>query len=631
MVPPTAGGRSGPFDFYPVSSSEVSAAAEDTTNRLKAVDSVRSQVEKDHRSLLGSVEGTLRSSAANAVENPVKHAEDINQKALFAAGALQMFATAIDMFDFYRQHPRSVSRLNSAYMRAAANNFGVDDPEYDKDATQEEKSDTFDGWVSHVHRAGKATLHDLKVEYGHLEDRLDSDAKKVAKMLNEGPNAEDLKTMYANGALPSWAALVFPNVDFDDVKIKRLPYNLRDMSKQELIQWMAAHPGIGDNLRKALERLRPKATDTRVQHAEVITISGDLAVSAGAFHVEGKYLVQYLANGQVRFTEIVGGGAGVGAAGGARLDIDLGETEFRSGAMAGAAALGGVQFGRTWQIPPDQIDEMAFSLALEHSLAANAGAHGIATIADLRDSITPDEIPDWVPKIGGTNLPNDEINDFIQHYVDYERPDPVRRELDATAAGNAYAELGLNSGAASGKVSANAKVVEGIYHENDGDYGVHFSASGNIQGDTDTPFTQVAGLADIPEGSLEGSVDLEVTFDENGDPKQITSQVVYGTGSEQKMKTVTVDLDGEQMKQDAKALAEALHAPTPANLEKVRDIDLSSWADDAEITEADLHVGGEDYGAGGAIGIDPYQAGGAVNVNHRSIDYDYTSHAEVHQ
>lgn len=239
MIRPDADiGGGGPFEHYAVSGSSIRAAAEATRGRVPAIASIREQVDGYAKVTLSAVEGTLVSSVANAPEQATAQADDVTQKATYAAGAVEMFAGYVDDFDYDSADPRSVSKLNAAYAAAAASDFGTPAADYPPHATAAEIRTADDDRAADVSQARSALLSTLRAEYGRLENRLDSHAKHVAGMLQRGPNSKDLHEMYAAGALPSYASLIFPGTSFTGVTITELPYDLRSLSPSELARWL---------------------------------------------------------------------------------------------------------------------------------------------------------------------------------------------------------------------------------------------------------------------------------------------------------------------------------------------------------------------------------------------------------
>ncbi|MGH3447498.1 MAG: hypothetical protein ACRDQA_08015 [Nocardioidaceae bacterium] len=309
----------GPFDFYPVGSTDISSAADETTHRTKAIDALKVKGDQKEKQLVSQVEGTLKSSAANAMKDPAHHAKDVNGKALFASACLREFGQAIDKFNFSKKSkPRCVSKLNSVYAKAGANNFGVPDVDYPEDATDKEKGDLDDDHLDDVGSAGKAKLAELKKEYHHLEGWLDGMAQDSANRLKRGPNAKDLKELYSIGALPSWVWMVYPDVNFNKVTIKRLPYDLRNLTAAQLKE-----------LTKGIVLKSTKAF-----------IEGE--VDLLSWHVEGKAEAQYkvFGDGHVEMVlrleaglgrNITVGGQKVGVSGGGTAELAL---QFKSAAEA---------------------------------------------------------------------------------------------------------------------------------------------------------------------------------------------------------------------------------------------------------------------------------------------------------
>jgi uncharacterized protein YukE len=365
----------------------------------------------------------------------------------------------------------------------------------------------------------------------------------------------------------------------------------------------------------------------RVTRSELISVDGQLGISAAQFRVHGSYLVEYLANGEIRVTEILGYEEGASADAGIRADLDLGSTEIRLGGMAGASVLGGLQQGRTWEIPPGELDELLVAVGIERFGVPEIALDGADVATDVLDEVTPDDINISIPGVGsiGADNPIDEANDLIDHYLDYELPDPVREGVDLTASADAYADLAPLGLSGSGRLEAGANIEIGAFRESDGDIGVRYAQAGHVSGEIDTPFVELSDLFDHPNGSLVGSQAVEFIFDDQGRPAELSIEQIYGTGENQTLLTATVELDSGQLRDDAIAIRDAITDPSPANLDRVLQIDIGSWADNIEFTEADLSVGGEDYGAGAGVGAIPGLVEGTADlrIDHVTVDYDY--------
>lgn len=241
-------GGGGPFDYYKVSGTAIRAAAEDTRRRLSAIATVKSQLAGQARAAVAAVEGQLQSSMANAPTMVNAIADDVVQKATYAAGALEVFAIYVDDFDYGSANPRSVSKLNAAYSEQAAANFGTAAVTYPDNATTAEETLADTQWSRDYTRNRNAVLGQLTTEYHQLEGELDMSAQHVSEMLGRGPNAADLQQMYGAGALPSFAALIFPQVNFSGVKLTELPYDLRGLPPDELAALLLSSPEVPLNV-----------------------------------------------------------------------------------------------------------------------------------------------------------------------------------------------------------------------------------------------------------------------------------------------------------------------------------------------------------------------------------------------
>lgn len=353
----------------------------------------------------------------------------------------------------------------------------------------------------------------------------------------------------------------------------------------------------------------------RVVRTELVR--GEIAVGVSA--IQGKaevaFLIEYLANGQVRVTEVVGVHGGVGVDTGARAHLDLGEAELRSGAMAGASALAGLRFGRTWEVPQDELDELAVAVALEKIDPGYTAREVADGGAGFLDSVTPDDI-------GPLDVPFDEANDALSPYLEYRLPEPIRQGVDVVGSGEAYAMLGLNY-VQSADLRAQLEIAVGAFVEDDGDIGLRYEHSGKFDAQWDNPLQMVIDDLPLPSADfgVSGRQSVELLFGSDGTPEQIVIEQQYGVGDNQTLQTVTIDVD-PRFVDDARTLAEALGNPTPENIEALQGIDPSQWGD-VSYTEADLSVDGENYGAGAGIGIDPYQGSLDVKFETESVEYDY--------
>ncbi len=358
----------------------------------------------------------------------------------------------------------------------------------------------------------------------------------------------------------------------------------------------------------------PSLPEDRPMSSQYVGIEGEVGVGPAQVRVDGNYLIEYLANGEIRITEVLGAAGGVGAdTPGARVEIDMGELELTSGAMAGASALAGLQLGRTWEIPDDELDNLLVRLGVQKFGVPEYLVDGVDAGTGFLEFISPDALSPW-----------DEINDFVDNYINYEVPDPTRTGLDITGSAEAYAVLGLGP-TGSAEASAELGIAVGAFRESDGDIGVRYAIDGSLSGDTHMPIGELAGLFDPPSGSLEGSQAVELVFGDGAQPSEIVIEQTYGTGENQTQQTVRVDLDSDQLRADALTIQEAITNPTPANLAALADLDITEWAEGVEYTEASLRVSGEDYGVSAGASAIPgiFEGSASISVEHQAVDYDY--------
>ena len=206
-------GGSGPFAYYPVTGDAIREAAAETDRQASQIRVVRSQLVGAHRHMMSAIAGDIEGPIATAPEASTANIEQVVRTSCFAAGVMRLFADAVDQFNHTSTAPRSVDRLNAAYTEAWLDDFGLK-PGADFDADWRE--------------ANAAMLGTLTIEYARLEEQLDIWADHAARMLNRGPTPDDVRELWALGALPPDAALLWPSLDLNESPVLRLPYELRD-------------------------------------------------------------------------------------------------------------------------------------------------------------------------------------------------------------------------------------------------------------------------------------------------------------------------------------------------------------------------------------------------------------------
>jgi hypothetical protein len=229
------GSGGGPFEYYPVTGDAIRDAASETDAQTGLVDAIRRQLEGEHRRMLAAVEGDLEGPMREAPALAIGNMVQVAQVSQFAAGVLRLFADAVDQFNHTSTAPRSVDELNAAYGAARFDDFGLD-------------RDRGTAWDE----ANAALLGILTAEYGRLEQQLDGWADHAARMLDRGPNADDVRELWALGDLGSDAYEVWPELNLVEVRLLRLPYDrrtgpddyrtLHDLDQDELLE--LAHDGF---------------------------------------------------------------------------------------------------------------------------------------------------------------------------------------------------------------------------------------------------------------------------------------------------------------------------------------------------------------------------------------------------
>jgi hypothetical protein len=228
-----------PYSPYPVTGGQIRAAAEDTSGRLESVRTVVGQVESEHRGAISGVEGDLEGSVADAIDPMRQSASAVEKSAFYAAGCLEFFGHAVDIYNTDGVSPRSVEKLNSDWEALVASSFGVSRESLPSDATQEQREAANGRFNSAVSSARAAEQREFDAEFERLETNLDEAATETQGKLNRGPNKADILDLYSAGALPVFAALIWSDIDFSN---QYLPPE----QAQELARYIADQVEKGD-------------------------------------------------------------------------------------------------------------------------------------------------------------------------------------------------------------------------------------------------------------------------------------------------------------------------------------------------------------------------------------------------
>jgi len=229
------GGASGPFAPYRVTGGQISGEADAMMSRYEDVRNVSTETRAVHDGLLDVVEGMLVSAATDAAVPLTVTSSAIDDQATYAAACTRNFGQRVDEYnDTKSSPPRAVQILNSEYAALATSTMGVSPVQYPLGASEAERSQADEDYDTSVDTARQAAQAELRAEYQDLEQWIEDEGNQIAAMLDRGPNEADILTLWQAGAMPSWANVVYPQIDFNSVEIDDLPYDLRSLSPEEL-------------------------------------------------------------------------------------------------------------------------------------------------------------------------------------------------------------------------------------------------------------------------------------------------------------------------------------------------------------------------------------------------------------
>lgn len=250
------------FEYYSVTSASVRSAANDTRSKGDATHELMSKVESAHKAAVTAVEGAFEYTVIHAPDQATQVARQIGRKTVWASCQLEEFADAIDVYNTGSSRPRSVSKLNSAYREAQANDFGVPARHYPSGATQAEREAVDEAWSDDYVAAYGSLMNELRGEYAKLGEDLDTAADNVAAKLEREPTEDEIREAWAAGNMPLSTMLLWPDLKLSPSDIEGgLPSDLAEMTDEELADYLLAHPETDPNIMLNLDLHRPGVTD----------------------------------------------------------------------------------------------------------------------------------------------------------------------------------------------------------------------------------------------------------------------------------------------------------------------------------------------------------------------------------
>ncbi|MEJ7741819.1 MAG: hypothetical protein WKF73_04275 [Nocardioidaceae bacterium] len=182
-----------PFERYPVSSGTIFAQSQAISSKASALASVGANVQSAAQPSAGSVSGLLAPPLISAPRPVLDQTQQLIQTTTLAAGAVRVFALAIET------HDAAIDSLNERWNTAVADDFGVPAAVMPAGADQQESRDIEADRAQAVSAAREELRRELRAEQRTLEEAVDDSADQVASMLQQGPTASNLSTVASAG------------------------------------------------------------------------------------------------------------------------------------------------------------------------------------------------------------------------------------------------------------------------------------------------------------------------------------------------------------------------------------------------------------------------------------------------
>ncbi len=459
-------------------------------SRFDAVRAVYTDTRSIHGGLMGSLEGMFAAPAAGATADAAVVASEINDQATYAAATTRHFGDRVDEYnDTKADRPRAVKILNQEHAAMATSTFGVSAPVYPLGATSAERGDMDKQYESAVDSKRQQAQAFLREEYQQLQQWIEDRGNEIAAMLDRGPNESDILRLWQAGAMPSWATIVYPQINFKRAQIDKLPYDLRSLTPQELKK-------IADGV--AMSTLKAY-------------IEAEIEVATWEAEGKAEATVKVMADGTVVMTLVLEGGLGREiTVAGAEVDASAGLTTQLE------LTFGSVENAKTFL---DGLDDVAvdYNPLRDGFNAPAAIAENVAEYVEENSEITGFRggVYGKASAEFESSLARGEAEGRLDAYYDF-----VKDEYGVKLAANVNAELG----AAGSGTSGTAKLEGEMIFDGNEDF-KSFTLTGAMSA---AVANQKLGL-NLPNTSTAQGVDVElkVTRDDPG-YEQIVDAVKSG-------------------------------------------------------------------------------------------------------
>ena len=233
LATPDGGGTAGQFPAHSDQTESLHSHADTIVSSYEDARDATFDTEAEHSSLLGEIGGMLLDAPGDAVQRLKITSSQVDALTLYAAGCVREYADFVDQYNSGRTYyPRCIEQLNSDYHVAATSSFGLT-----LDLTGlkgDERNEAEEGHHREIRLMRQGRFGMLEQEHADLKEWIRDRGRDVASKLDGGPNDNDVRDLWKDGHLPSWAPSAFPDAGLNDLVPDELPYDLESLSPDEL-------------------------------------------------------------------------------------------------------------------------------------------------------------------------------------------------------------------------------------------------------------------------------------------------------------------------------------------------------------------------------------------------------------